>query len=73
MHQQHQPRRGDREPGAVDRPGLAGLELGAGAGVVAQVAGQVAQQPPELAAADLAGDPQPLDDPVADRVGQPRP
>ena len=71
--QQHQPRRRDGEPGAVDRPGLARLHLRAGAGVVAQVARQVAQQPAELAAADLAGDPQALDDPVADRVGQPRP
>ena len=43
----------------------------AGARVVAQEAGQAAQQPAEVAAADLAGDPQPLDDPVADGVGQP--
>ena len=69
--QQHQPRRRDREPRTVDGPGLARLHLRAGAGVVAEVAGQVAQQPAELAATDLAGDPQALDHPVADGVGQP--
>ena len=55
----------------VDRPALPRLELGPGAGVVAQVAGEVAQQPAEVAAAHLAGDPEPLDHAVADRVGQP--
>ena len=68
--QQHHPRRCDREPRAVDRPRLAGLELGAGAEVVTEVAGEVAQQSPELAAADLTRDPQALDHPVADRVGE---
>ena len=68
--QEHDPRRGDREAGAVDGPGLSRLELGAGAGVVAQEPGEVAQQPPEVTAADLAGDAQALDDPVADRVGE---
>ena len=61
---------GRRPPaGAVDGPGLSRLHLRAGAGVVAQVARQVAQQPAELAAADLAGDPG-ASTTVADRVGQ---
>jgi hypothetical protein len=68
--QQHQPRGGDGQSGAVDGPGLPRLHLRTGAGVVAQVARQVAQQPAELAAADLTSDPETLDHAVADRVGQ---
>lgn len=47
------------------------LELRACPGLVAQVAGEVAQRPAELAAAHLAGDPQPLDHTVPGRVGEP--
>ena len=56
---------------AVDGPRLASLHLGAGTGFLAQVAGEVAQQPAELSASDLAGDPETLHDAVADRVCQP--
>ncbi len=69
-HQQHEPGRRDGEPGAVHRPRLPGLHLGAGARLVAQVSREVAQQPPELATAHLARDPQPLDHTVTDRVGE---
>ena len=69
--QQHQPWRRDREASAVDRPGLARLELRAGARVVSQIAGEVAEQPAELAATDLARHPETLDHPVPDRVGEP--
>ena len=50
---------------------LPGLELGPGAGVLAQEARQGAQQVAEVGAADLAGDAQALDEPVADGVAQP--
>ena len=54
QQQQHQPGRGDSEPGAVDRPRLAGLQLGTSARVVTQECRQRAQQPSEIAATDLA-------------------
>ena len=69
--QQHQPGRGHGQPGAVDRPRLARLELGAGPGVVAQEAGEAAQQSAEVTTADLARHAQALHDPVTHRVGQP--
>ena len=69
---QHQPRRGEGKPSRVDRPALAGLELGAGAGVLAEERRQGTEQPAEVAATDLAGHADRLDDAVADRVGERR-
>lgn len=71
-HGEHEPRCGDGQPGRVDGPRLAGLELGPCARVLAQEAGEGAQlEEAEVAPADLAGDPQALDETVADGVGQP--
>src|SRR4051794_25250653 len=68
--EEHDPGRGHRQPGRRDDPALAGLQLGAGPGVLAEEGGERAQHPAEVAAADLPGDPQGLDDAVADRVGE---
>src|SRR5690606_37888276 len=68
---EHDPWAGDREPRAVDRPRLAGLELPAGAGVLAQERGQGPQEAPEVGAAHVAREAQRLDDAVGDGVRQP--
>ena len=44
-----------RQPRGADRPALPGLELGAGADVLAKELRQRSQQPAEIGAADLAG------------------
>ena len=49
----------------------AGLEFRTGSCVLADVPGQTAEQPPELSSADLTGNPEPLDDPVPNGIGEP--
>ena len=56
----------------VHRPALPRLELAARPDVLAQERRQGAQEPAEVRAADVAGQAQRLDDPVRDRVREPR-
>ena len=70
QQRQHDPRRATREPGSVEGPALASLQLGARPGVLSEERGQGAEQPSEVVAPHLSGHAQRLDDAVADRVGE---
>ena len=60
----------DREPCAIDGPALPGLDLAAGPGVFTQRLTEAAQQAADVGAADVAGEPQRLDDAVGNGVGE---
>ena len=67
---QREPGCGERQPCRAHRPALLGGEFGARRGVLTQEGAEGAKQATDVAAADVAGEAQRLDEPIGGRVGK---